>query len=313
MTPRNLARVAVAPSVLIRFFLCLTAVFTFVAMAAAQDAPLTKDQVIQMWKAGLSEDVIIAKINAEAAPMKLSTDDLIELKTAGVTDNVIKALLAPKEAPAPAAPAAPAAAAAAAPADTADAAAPQPEPDPDDPNSPHDPGIYLLTVPRPGEARKMILIDRAGSGHEKTAGVLAHAFSYGIAKAKLKAELPGARATVRASVPKPEFYMYFPPTGNLGAADTISSPTQFTLLSLERKKDHRETAVEKIGFASASMGTDEKRTFKLQSEKVRSYVYHVTTQSDLKPGEYAFVAATNMAGTASQSSVVLYDFGVDLQ
>ena len=49
---------------------------------------------------------------------------------------------------------------------------------------------------------------------------------------------------------------HFPPTGSLGAADTISSPSQFALISLEVKKDHRETSVLKVGFGSASSGTD---------------------------------------------------------
>jgi hypothetical protein len=161
-------------------------------------------------------------------------------------------------------------------------------------------------------SRNFGLIDRAGSGHEKTANVWGHAFSYGIAKAKIKAELPGQRATARSNTPKPEFYMYFPPTGNLGAADTISSPSQFSLISLEVKKDHRETAVEKVGFASASAGTDEKRTFKFTSEKIRLYAYKISLDGSLKEGEYAFIAGTSMGGTASSGSVVIFDFGVDV-
>jgi len=273
---------------------CATVVISAAIHATGQDAALTKEQVIQMSKAGLSEEVIVARVNAEPNPMKLSTDDLIALKASGISDGVIRAMMAPKPAPAqPAANAAP------------------PVADPNDPLSPHDPGIYLLTKERDG-GRKMMLIERAGSGHEKTANVWGHAFSYGISKAKIKAEIPGARAETRSAASKPEFYMYFPPTGNLGAADTISSPSQFSLLSLEIKKDHRETAVAKVGFASASAGTDEKRVFKLSTEKIRPYMYKVVPESDLKGGEYAFVASAGMGGPASGASVVMYDFGVDL-
>jgi len=287
----------------------LSVAMTLAAVAMAQDAAttpqdaattpqgqgLTKDQVIQMTKAGLSEEVIVARVNAEPSPVKLSADDLIAMKSAGVSDGVIRALLAPKT---PAA---------------APAAAPPPPPDPNDPNSPHDPGIYLLTNDNERGGKKMILIERAGSGHEKTANIWGHAFSYGISKAKIKAEVPGAHAMVRSHISKPEFYMYFPPTGNLGAADTITSPSQFSLLSLEEKKDHRETAVAQVGFASASAGTDNKHVFKLSAEKVRAYVYRVLPDTELKEGEYAFVAATGMGGPASGSSVVIYDFGVDLK
>jgi len=279
-------------------FLCVVVMLVPVAMA--QDvAPvpsqgLTKDQVIQMTKAGLSEEVIVARVNAEPSQLKLSADDLITMKSAGVSDGVIRAMLAPKAPPATA------------------AAAPVP-PDPNDPNSPHDPGIYLLTNDNDRGGRKMILIERAGSGHEKTANIWGHAFSYGISKAKVKAEVPGAHALVRSHISKPEFYMFFPPTGNLGAADTITSPSQFSLLSLEEKKDHRETAVAQVGFASASAGTDNKHVFKISAEKVRPYVYRVLPDSELTAGEYAFVAATGMGGPASGSSVVIYDFGVDLK
>lgn len=269
----------------------------FSLCAYSQDAPLTKDAIIQMVKAGLPEDVIVSKIRNETTPPKMSTDDLVALKAAGASDGVIRALVSP----APAAPPAP-----------TSASAPSAAPDPDDPMAPHDPGIYLVVHPR-GGGSKMVLIDRAGSGHQKTANVWGHAFSYGISKAKVKAELPGPHAVVRSTEATPEFYMYFPPTGNLGAADTISSPSQFSLLLLEDKKDHRETAVFKLGFASASAGTDEKKTLKFNADKIRAYAYKVTPGASLKAGEYAFIATTGTAAGAGAGSVVIFDFGVDLQ
>ncbi len=271
--------------------------FCFSLCAYSQDVPLTKDAIIQMVKAGLPEDVIVSKIRNEANPPNLSTDDLIALKSAGVSDGVIRALVSPvpkAETPAASAP------------------APAAPPDPNDPMAAHDPGIYLVVHAREG-GTKMVLIERAGSGHEKTANVWGHAFSYGISKAKVKAEIPGPRATVRSAEPTPVFYMYFPPTGNLGAADTISSPSQFSLLLLEEKKDHRETAVFKVGFASASSGTDEKKTFRFNADKIRPYAYKVTPAASLKAGEYAFIATTGTAAGAGAGSVVIFDFGVDLQ
>jgi len=69
--------------------------------AYSQNAPLTKDTVIQMVKAGLPDDVIISKIKTEANLPNLSTDDLIALKSAGVSDGVIRALLSPAPKPEP--------------------------------------------------------------------------------------------------------------------------------------------------------------------------------------------------------------------
>jgi len=249
--------------------------------------------ILEMVAAGLPDEIIIARIRNSPSNFDLSTPALAKLTEAKVSSAVLKSMIEVKPGNAmPAAVAAPA---------TTNA---------DDPMSPHDPGIYLVVVNREG-AKKMVLIERAGAGHEKTANIWGHAYSFGIAKAKVKAELPGQRAATRSAIAKPEFYMYFPPTGSLGAADTISSPSQFALISLEVKKDHRETSVLKVGFGSASSGTDEKRTFKFNVDKLRPYAYKITPDATLKNGEYAFIAGTAMAGTASSGSAVIFDFGVD--
>jgi hypothetical protein len=271
----------------------------FIAVAfivTAQTAPLTRQQIIEMTKSGLPEDVIIARIRAEKSPLKVSTDDLIALKSAAVSDGIIRAVMG----------VAPSSVASGTPV----AAAPATVSDADDPLSPHDAGVYLLGTTRDGK-KKMILIERAGSNRAKTANILGAAFTYGISKAKIKAELPGARAATRARESRPEFYMYFPPTGNLGAADTISSPSQFVLLALEVKTDSRETTIGKMGFASASSGADEKKTLKFNTEKIRPYAFKIIPDASLHAGEYAFIASAGMGGNASAPNVVIFDFGVD--
>jgi hypothetical protein len=278
-----------------RVVLTIVAVLLLVGLGIGQEI-LTNEAVVEMVAAGLPDEIIIAKIKSSETSFDLSTPALAKLTQAKVSSVVMKAMIEPKASD----PGVPAATAVPAPTN------------PDDPMAPHDPGIYLMTVIRDG-GRKMVQLERTGSGHEKTANTWGHAFSYGISKAKVKAELPGRRAVTRSTQDKPEFYMYFPPTGNLGGADTITSPGQFSLLALEEKKDHRETAVVKIGFGSASAGTDEKRTFKFDVDKIRAYAYKVTPSASLKEGEYAFVATTSMGGTASSGSVVVFDFGVDLK
>jgi hypothetical protein len=134
-----------------------------------------------------------------------------------------------------------------------------------------------------------------------------------VVKGKAKTEIPGPRAAVRTREAKPEFYMYFPSSGSLGATDTVSSPSQFSLLHLDPKKDHRETTIFKVGFASASGGNDEKKTCKFNAEKIRPYVYRITPDASLQDGEYAFIAATGMSGSNAAANVVVFDFGVDIQ
>jgi hypothetical protein len=140
------------------------------------------------------------------------------------------------------------------------------------------------------------------------------AFSYGIAKAKLKAEIPGPHAPTRTKDMRPVFYMYFPEMsslGSFGGTDMISSPNQFSLLALEEKKERRETQIAKMGFASQSAGADEKRQIMFSSERIHSGMYKVIPKEDLKSGEYAFIMATQGAGRATGTTVVIYDFGVD--
>ncbi len=262
----------------------------FSCCAYSQNAPLTKDAVIQMVKAGLPDDVIISKIKSEPNLPNLSTDDLIALKSAGVSDGVIRALLSPSVAPAPVVQPA--------------AAIIAPVADPDDPMAPHDPGIYLMSTTRDGK-RRMVFIDRVGAGREKS--------HRGFVSSSMKAEIPGPRAAVRTSTATPVFYMYFPPSSNIGAESSISSPTQFSLLALDDKKDHRETAVAKVGmWGSISLGNDAKKTSLFRAERIHPYSYKVSTSVGLKPGEYAFIATTTMAGSAhAANAVVIYDFGID--
>jgi len=259
-----------------------------------QSSSLTADQIVRMSKAGLPDDVIVARIKAAPNPLQLSDDDLIAIKTSGVSDVVIRALVGstPESGPG-----------------TTNAT--QAESNPDDPMAPHDPGVYLLTVSRQG-GMKLAPMERSGSGREKTAGIWTHAITIGVVKAKIKAELPGQRAAVRSTESKPVFYMYFKPGGSFDSGET-SSPNQFSLLSFEVKKDHRETTVEKVGFANASAGTDEKKVFKFISEKVKPNMYRVIPDGSLPAGEYAFVTATGMGGTASAAAVEVFDFGVDLK
>ncbi|MGD0737234.1 MAG: hypothetical protein ABR976_19040 [Terracidiphilus sp.] len=266
---------------------------------------LNNDAIIKLVKAGLSDDLIASTIASQAGAYDTSTDGLIALKAAGVSDKLVAAIVSKAAAPAPlVSPATPPAPAQAPAAD-----------DPNDPAAPHDPGVYLMTTSFNGK-RTMEFVDRASIASAKTSNVMGAAFSYGIAKAKVKVDLTGSHARLRTTSARPVFYMYFPPAinlGGLGGTDIITSPSQFTLLLLDDKKDHRESTVAKIGLGSAKYGNDEKRTNQFNSERVRSGVYKVMPVESLKYGEYAFIATTKVSGTQNGETYVIYDFGVDGQ
>lgn len=263
--------------------------------AAKRNAPLTTEAIIELTQAGLPDDIIIQKIRTAAQAIDVSTDDLIALKKAGVPNSVIRALLvgpAPKpEAPSP-------------------GFSFSANTDPNDPLSPHDPGIYMMVPARDGERSRLVLIERAGRGREKNANIFVSAMTYGIVRSKTVAEIAGPRAPLRTSEPRPEFYLYFPPVGNLGAANSITSPSQFTLLRLEEKKDHREMTVLKFGITGMSSGNDARMTIQFDAGKIRPYAYRVTPDVNLAPGEYAFVAGSGEDG-AESFSLVVFDFGVE--
>ena len=63
------------------------------ATAASSGATLQNEDVIKMVKAGLGDDLIIAKIGSSKCQFDTSTDALIQLKQSGVSAAVLKAIL----------------------------------------------------------------------------------------------------------------------------------------------------------------------------------------------------------------------------
>jgi len=55
----------------------------------ALPVPISKEQIIEMSKSGVSDDVIISQIKATQSTFMLSSEEIIALKQAGVSDNVI--------------------------------------------------------------------------------------------------------------------------------------------------------------------------------------------------------------------------------
>jgi hypothetical protein len=66
----------------------------------ASPAGLTVDGVISLVGAGISDDLIIAKIQKSGQAFDLSTDDMVRLKKAGASDAVMKAMMSATPAPA---------------------------------------------------------------------------------------------------------------------------------------------------------------------------------------------------------------------
>ncbi|HEY3226883.1 MAG TPA: glycine zipper family protein [Planctomycetota bacterium] len=71
---------------------CAILALAAASAAWAQDRGFTKDDVLKLQKAGIGDEVILAKINQEKRSLSISADDLAELKEAGVSEKILARL-----------------------------------------------------------------------------------------------------------------------------------------------------------------------------------------------------------------------------
>jgi hypothetical protein len=302
------------------------ATLTFSVNAQDTAKPVTPDDVLTMMSVGLSDSIILAKIHQHNKPIDLSTDDLVRLKKAKVSDAVIRELIDPSTVPA--AEAAPSTVVVQSPL-IGNAGAPSGATpgagdmagDPGDPLSAHDSGIYIYTTGHDGKPL-MTELERTAYQGAKTGGMFASAMTYGIAKAKSRAIIPGKAANMRVGDPLPVFYFYFDEksaglsSSSYFAGQNISNPNQFALIRLDSDKNSRSAEIGEFSMWGASSGNNQKDVVVFKSERLKPGLYKVTLSEPLKAGEYCFMAApmatssyAGVAGTTAGHD--LFDFGVD--
>src|SRR5262245_23495172 len=71
------------------------------SLAAFQEPSFTKDDVLKLSKAGIGDEVILAKIEQEKRSLAFTADDFAALKEAGVSEKVIARLKELTSKPAP--------------------------------------------------------------------------------------------------------------------------------------------------------------------------------------------------------------------
>jgi hypothetical protein len=274
-------------SIAVGFALCMT--------NAAQAETLTNDDVVALLEAGLGEEAVIAKIETSDGNFVVDTQTLLALRAKGVPSPVIASMVK-----------------------VASGTVKFDDTSPD-PKVPHSTGFYMLdeAVSQP----KMLKIDPIASTQTKTGGILGYAFTGGIASASLKAVLPGATAQTQASKPRPTFYVFFdPPGGNqsavfsTGFGNAIITPNELSLVDLMEKKGRREARVGSLNIAGSKTGVMDKDRIPFSYDQVAPYVYKITPDSDLAPGEYGFLfALVGGAGPGLSGGVAgarVFDFTV---
>jgi hypothetical protein len=250
----------------------------FLAAPAAAET-LDNATVVAMTKAGLGDEVIVAKVRGSANRFELSTDQIIALKQQGVSSTVLAAMIT-------ASTSSPVSAAATMSADSPD------------PLVPHPSGIYLLADA--AAPAKMVRIDATTANQTKTGGFLGYALTGGIASMSMKSVIPNMNARVIAGSPKPVFYFYFdeanrslsggaPSSWLAGPASPVTSPNEFSLVRFDVKKTRREARVGSFNIAGAKTGVMDKDRIGFDYDQVAPGVFRVTPQQPLTAGEYGFL------------------------
>src|ERR1700735_2705881 len=132
--------------------------------AAAPKPASPVDSVIQLVKAGMSDDLIIKSLKKTNKPVDLSPADMVKLKQAGVSDNVIGVMLDPTSVPAP----------------VAAAAVPPPPPPPPPPNPPPAP-------PPPPVAPAPAPVPTGATSQAEKKRVIVDEFDYSTVKSSVQA------------------------------------------------------------------------------------------------------------------------------
>jgi hypothetical protein len=274
--------------------LALGCALLFASPAAAET--LTNSTVIELVRAGIGNDAVIAKIKATDGKYNLGTDDLIALKNQGVSGDVIAAMIG---------------------ASTKANAVPAAMSLTDiNPMVPHPSGLYLINT----SANRLDRIDPTVSNQAKTGGILGYALTGGIASMSVKVAITGEAARVAAQSAAPSFYFFFdasnPQTANIasswaaGSAQTVSSPSEFTLIKLMEKKGRREARVGSMNIGGAKTGVMDHDRIAFDYQMVRDGVYKVTPKQPLEPGQYGFIYALTGGGSGGAMTARIFDFSI---
>jgi hypothetical protein len=246
----------------------------FTSLLTAQQA-LNNDSVIKMVKAGLTDDAIVATINANPGAYDASPDGLIALKQAGVSNKVIDAIVAKSTASAPDS----------APPDVAPSAPAPPQ------FAPLPPGVDNIGAyykdsggnwqPLPAE----VVIFQSG-------GLVKHVASAGLVKEDLNGLVGGMRSRLVVSTPV-TFILH------VAQGRTASDYELIHLHVVSNNRQFQSVAGGLIHDSSTSSLRDE---IDFSSKQIGPSAYQVVLNNGLGDGEFGFLAPQDMgAGTGGDA------------
>ncbi|MGB9070995.1 MAG: hypothetical protein WCC21_20700 [Candidatus Acidiferrales bacterium] len=254
-------------------FGAIVCVLTVSAVRGQEPAKrLSNQDVLEMVKQGLSDDVIVAKIRAVgaagegSAAFDTSVDGLKALKDGNVSDLVIKVMINPTPPPAPVV-------AAVAPMST-------------DPNlPPPEVGVYWK------DGSNFSLIQGRALDQTKVGGRAGSYFTDGMRNQHWDAYVDGPHSSNIVKERRPSFYLYVP-----DGSDALD----YVLISMNEKGNRREFQIGSFGgVTGGKSGVKKDKVIDFTAVHVGIRTYKVSLLQDLKPGEYAFFMGTGTSETMS--------------
>ena len=238
---------------------------------AQQPDKMINADVTALVDAGLSDDIIIAKIHAASTTnFDTSVAGLKSLQAAHVSTAVIQAMIDPRDSTRSIQP---------------QGAASGATDSRDDPATPHPPGIYLYATFNAGHT--LTELQRVTPNQAKHTGAFVRAATHGIMSSKNRAVLEGAHAPVKSTDANPAFYLY-DATSNGSFGGSYFAPRSFTLVKFARKNDTREIVEGSFNILGGKSGIEDKAKQGFTAEQLKPGVYKLTLAQPLPPGEYAF-------------------------
>lgn len=267
-----------------RKLFCLVVVFFYIGILSAQTEKLTNQSVLDMVEMGFSEDVILTKIKTSETDFNAELSALKILKEKGISDAIIVAIMSTQKT----------------------------NNDKDSEASETKVGLYY----EDSSGKKKILPTVFSGTKTNTLG---SAFSYGIASSSIKSILNNAESTNIINNNNPLFLFYFAPqkkesTFTGGASNwwfySATSPNEFVLVKLDKKKNKRELKTGSVNmYAGSNLGVNEKQIIPFNIEIVNNYEFKITPKTQLQDGEYCFFyQGTIPQGGFSNQSV--FDFSI---
>lgn len=254
-------------------FLPIVLLFSPLVMAqqAPRESPLTNEEVVQLCKLDLGDEVVIAKINqAKSVEFKLDTGDLAKLKGEGVSKPVIAAMLNRATAPKLAA------------------------------------GVANGLLPGAASADDEGVFLRIGGKEirlQSVQGDLSSAWAYFVTLTFL--DFPGLKAELRNADRKPTLVIHSSksPRGRIFFVKCESNKKD----NNRSVKIGRAGFASMKSWASP----DSDWTVEFDTKEVSGNYWEIIPKKDLEPGEYGLLYRGGFTGLLGAGQGELFDFGVD--